>query len=83
MVSAQSSSVRRMGITRRKDSEVSFIRIKKKIGTNLKKTAVRNKEDFMRQRKYSGRYESDLLLLKRAPCYIVKGINCDFSIGHW
>lgn len=54
---------------------------KKKSGINLKKTAVRNKEDFMRQRKYRRTYESELL--KKALYYIFKGINCNFPTSHW
>lgn len=65
-----------MEIATRKDSEVtSEEQKKKKSGTNLKETAVRNEDDFMRQRKYSRKYESDLLLLKKALYYIFKGIN--------
>lgn len=43
-----------------------------KSATNLKETAVRNEDDFMRQRKYSRKYESDLFLLKKSSYYIFK-----------
>lgn len=43
-----------------------------KSATNLKETAVRNEDDFMRQGKYSRKYESDLFLLKKSSYYIFK-----------